>query len=199
MKTTSLFIFLITLSTFITSCKEKVDNKENDTKESVSLETEDEATGIDENGDLILIGKTEPVAIKKEPYTRWFTPTYSDYKVDTESLAPVINKLKESKITVFMGTWCEDSQREVPSLFKILDRINYNYDNLTLITMTEDKETPEGFEEGKNITNVPTIIFSRDGKEINRIVEYPLESLEKDIAKILSGEDYSHAYAEEDE
>jgi hypothetical protein len=43
---------------------------------------------------------------------------------------------------------------------------------------------------------VPTFIFMKDGQELGRIVEYPLESLEKDMAKILSGVDYKHAYAE---
>ncbi|RMB56341.1 thioredoxin family protein [Dokdonia sinensis] len=199
MRTTSILIFIIALSTFSLSCKEKVADQESTITETKTETTDEEATGLDENGDPILTGKTEPSAIKQEPYTRWFTPTYSDYKVDTESLDPVMDELKNAKITVFMGTWCEDSQREVPSLFKILDKLDYDYSNLTLITMTEDKETPEGFEEGKNITNVPTIIINQNGKETNRIVEYPLESLEKDLVKILSGADYSHAYAEDEE
>ena len=36
----------------------------------------------------------------------------------------------------------------------------------------------------------------KDDQELGRMVEYPLESLEKDMVKILSGEDYKHAYAE---
>ena len=45
-----------------------------------------------------------------------------------------------------------------------------------------------------NIINVPTFIFYRDGKEINRIVELTIESIEKDILKILDGTGYQNAY-----
>jgi hypothetical protein len=51
-------------------------------------------------------------------------------------------------------------------------------------------------EDGFDITNVPTFIFYRNGKEINRIVESPVISLEKDMLSILAGEVYKHTYAE---
>ena len=36
--------------------------------------------------------------------------------------------------------------------------------------------------------------FNLDNTEVNRIVEFPKESLESDILKILNDEDYKHAY-----
>ena len=60
--------------------------------------------------------------------------------------------------------------------------------------MTREKATPEAFEEGFGIINVPTFIFYRGGQELGRIVEYPIESLEADMVKILSGQPYRHAY-----
>ena len=45
-----------------------------------------------------------------------------------------------------------------------------------------------------SITNTPTIIFNLDNIEVNRIVEFPMESLESDILKILNDEDYKHVY-----
>ncbi len=51
-----------------------------------------------------------------------------------------------------------------------------------------------GYELNKNITNTPTIIFNLDNIEVNRIVEFPKESLEIDILKILNDEDYKHVY-----
>jgi len=65
-----------------------------------------------------------------------------------------------------------------------------------MIAVSEEKDTPEKIEEKFKVTNVPSIILSKDGKEVGRIVEYPLESLEKDMAKILSDEEYKHAYEE---
>src|SRR5690606_18438893 len=98
--------------------------------------------------------------------------------------------------TCALPIWCEDSQRETPHFYKILDAANFDESKLTLITVSEEKTTPQGYEEGKNITNVPTIIFYKNDKELGRIVEYPIESLEKDMFAILSGKDYKHAYAE---
>jgi uncharacterized protein YcsI (UPF0317 family) len=58
----------------------------------------------------------------------------------------------------------------------------------------KDKKTPTGSAKENDITNVPTFIFYRDGKEINRIVESPVAFLEDDILAILSGADYKHTY-----
>ena len=60
--------------------------------------------------------------------------------------------------------------------------------------MTRDKTTPQKYEENLNITNIPTFIFYKDGQELNRIVEFPIEDLETDMVKILNEEPYKHAY-----
>lgn len=101
--------------------------------------------------------------------------------------------LKGVDITLFLGSWCKDSKREVPRFFKILDAADYNGD-VELIAVDRRKKTPENLQKGKDIKRVPTMIFKKDGEEIGRIVEYPVESLEKDIQKILSGQAYTHAY-----
>ncbi|MCB0473638.1 MAG: thioredoxin family protein, partial [Flavobacteriaceae bacterium] len=66
--------------------------------------------------------------------------------------------------------------------------------NLELITVDHSKKTPDNLQEGLNITNVPTFIFYKKGKEIGRFVEYPRETLEKDILAIISGQPYKHSY-----
>ena len=64
------------------------------------------------------------------------------------------------------------------------------------ILVDEDKTTPGKLEKVFELFNVPTLIFSENGTEINRIVEFPINGLEQDILAILSGEDYKNAYAE---
>ena len=44
--------------------------------------------------------------------------------------------------------------------------------------------------------NPKLYIQKKNGKEINRIVEFPVETLEKDIFKILSGQEYKNIYAD---
>ena len=95
-----------------------------------------------------------------------------------------------------MGTWCSDSQREVPSFYKIMNAIGYQTNKIDLISVDREKSTPQELEKGLDINYVPTIIFYKYGEEINRIVEAPIESLEKDILTILSGNAYKHTYFE---
>ena len=93
-----------------------------------------------------------------------------------------------------MGTWCSDSRENVPAFFKLMDYIKFRKKNIQLIGLDVDKKNPNEDEIKYNIINVPTFIFYRDGKEINRIVELTIESIEKDILKILDGTGYQNAY-----
>lgn len=187
MKTNIIALAAIIALTF--SCKEKTT-----TEEVVVVEVVDD--NVDDNGIAILLGTQERVTLESEPYNEWFMNSYKNHTIDVASLTAIKEGLKDVGITIFMGTWCEDSQREVPAFFKILDEVDYESETVKLITVSEDKTAPEELVKGKYITNVPTFIFMKDGQELGRMVEYPLESLEKDMVKILSGEDYKHAYAE---
>ena len=93
-----------------------------------------------------------------------------------------------------MGTWCSDSRKEIPVFFKLIDKLRINENSIELIGMTLEKTTPDSLELGQNLINVPTFIFKKDGKEINRIVEFPLETIEKDILEILTTNNYQNPY-----
>ncbi len=136
-------------------------------------------------------------AISEAPYDTWFGPTYATYPADKETAEKVQPLLADVTVKVFMGTWCEDSQREVPAFFKALDLAGIDASKVQLITITEGKDAPEELIKDNGIEYVPTIIFEKEGKELGRIVEYSIFSIEKDMAKILNGEDYKHPYAEE--
>ena len=93
-----------------------------------------------------------------------------------------------------MGTWCGDSKRETPRFYKILEETNFDENYFELITVNRSKKTPDNLQEGFNIIRVPTFIFYKEGKEVGRYVEYPRETLEKDILKIVTGQAYKHSY-----
>lgn len=142
----------------------------------------------------MLTGKTQRTQLQAGTFGSWFNPEYEDYTVDSGLLEELKPLLKDVEIIIFMGTWCGDSKRETPRFYKILDAAGKTKD-IELITVDRSKTTPQGLEAGKDIIRVPTLIFSKDGKELGRIVEYPIESLEADMLKILKGEPYKHAYA----
>jgi len=137
-----------------------------------------------------------PIAIedlKKEPHAEWFTTEYENYAPFDKTITQLDKVQEDVAIVVFMGTWCSDSQMYVPAFFRILDEMEF-LGEVQLIGVDKDKKTPTGSATENDITNVPTFIFYRDGKEINRIVESPVAFLEDDILAILSGADYKHTY-----
>lgn len=153
-----------------------------------------EATAVkDDAGNLIGIVNKE--SFLQEPFNEWFTHNYENYTSNEEvleNLKPLLNQ--EITIKAFMGTWCGDSQDQTPVFYKILDEAKFNYENLEFIAVDRDKSTPNNLQEGFDIERVPTFIFYKNGKEIGRFVEYPRETVEADLLKIISRETYKHSY-----
>ena len=133
-----------------------------------------------------IIGLFDRKELSNNPHSEWFNQNYSDYNLDQETLNKLKPLFKDIEITVFMGTWCSDSRKEIPVFYKLIDKLNFSEESIELIGMTLEKTTPDSLEFNQNLINVPTFIFKKDGKEINRIVEFPLETIEKDILEILT-------------
>ncbi|MCH4821702.1 thioredoxin family protein [Gramella lutea] len=144
----------------------------------------------------MLLGSFEKEDLQKKPFSKWFEPRYEKFSPEKESMETICDHIGEYNIKVLMGTWCADSKREIPKLLKILDNSKYNYENLEMVAVDYNKNTPSKIEEELSVHRVPTIIFFKDGKEVNRFVEYSqAESIEEDIAKIVSGKKYKDSYA----
>jgi thiol-disulfide isomerase/thioredoxin len=143
----------------------------------------------DHQGDTILLGPIDRHGLEQPPFSAWFDPGYRQYRVDAASLEGLAPKLQGVDILVFLGTWCSDSQYEIPHLFKILDHLGYDSQNLTMVALSNQpdfyKRSPQGEEENWNIEYVPTVILLKEGNEIGRITESPLESLEIDLSAML--------------
>ncbi|MEM7087748.1 MAG: thioredoxin family protein [Bacteroidota bacterium] len=150
----------------------------------------------EEDGGEMLLGVIDPNGFRLEQFKPWFDENYLAHSLDTATVQNIEPILSSKTIKVFMGTWCEDSQKLVPALFKILDIADYDYSKLEMIAVDHDKKTPDGLEAGYDIAYVPTVIFFENGKELNRIVEYEIETLEKDIFKIVNEEPYKNVYAQ---
>jgi thiol-disulfide isomerase/thioredoxin len=151
-----------------------------------------EITESEEYTDIIGLFNREELS--NTPHAEWFNQNYSDYNLDQETVNKLKPLFKNLEITVFMGTWCSDSRKEIPVFYKLIDQLNFNEDSIKLIGMTLEKTTPDSLELNQNIINVPTFIFKKRGNEINRIVEFPLETIEKDILEILTTNNYQNPY-----
>ena len=149
----------------------------------------------DEAGNLVGVADKNSF-LNDEEFNEWFSFNYEDYSTDKnviEKLKNVINK--DISIKAFMGTWCGDSQEQIPVFYKVLDEAGFDYAKLEMITVNRSKKTPDNLQEGLDIERVPTFIFyNKEGKEMGRFVEYPRETIEADFLKIVSGLTYKHSY-----
>lgn len=145
-----------------------------------------------------LLGKIDKSGLEGKNYEAWFNKNYNDYEPNTNIIASISNKFGQYQIKLFMGTWCGDSKKEVPRLYKVLEACNFPMDQLTVIAVSREaniyKQSPKHEEAGLNIHRVPTIIFYKESKEVNRIVEHPIESFEEDIQNIITVNSYQSNY-----
>ena len=89
-----------------------------------------------------------------------------------------------------MGTWCEDSQFIIPKFYLLLDAAGFSQDRVTLIGVDRKKQTLSHLTEALNITNVPTIIVLKNGKEAGRVIEFGKNGLfDMELGDILKSLD----------
>ena len=111
-----------------------------------------------------------------------FQDNYEEYQPGN-LLDPAL--FRDIEIYVLFGTWCHDSQREVPRLLRILNTLDIPDNQIHLIGLNFTKNEPKDRGRDFKIKKTPTFVFLRNQKEIGRIVEMPKISLEADLLKIL--------------
>ena len=140
----------------------------------------------------LLLGVVEPSELMNRAWYKDGKTAYTPYKASVQKLKTV---LAGKTIEVFFGSWCSDSQREVPRLMATLESIHVP---ITLIAVDSNPATrnvsPTGEETGKYIFRVPTIIVYEDGQEVGRLVEYPKLSIERDLVNLIQDESYLPNY-----
>lgn len=121
--------------------------------------------------------------IEHEGYP-WFSKQYDKYEPDINQLKQM--KYDEIKVVIFMGTWCHDSKREVPRMFKILNKINFDDNNINIVALKKNKKGYFNNYDSFKITNTPTFIFYKENKELGRIIERPKTTLENDLYQFIN-------------
>lgn len=151
------------------------------------------------NGESMLLGHCELALLLKPAFGQWFSTGFSAYQPDSSFTNQLGSLLKDKQIEIFLGTWCGDSRREVPRMLKMLESSGYDIQKVKLIFVSNAgdtyKQSPQHEEAGKNIKRVPTLILYHNQTEMGRIIEYPVESLEKDLLRILRQEKYVPNYS----
>jgi len=110
-----------------------------------------------------------------------FKRNYDAYEVPAE----IDGLPADLEVKILFGTWCHDSEREVPRMLKLLAASGVREENISLIALNIRKEEPQGRARALRVDYTPTFIFFIDGREQTRIVERPTNSLEKDLSALF--------------
>ncbi len=145
-------------------------------------------------GRPILVGQIPVEALRKSPYKTWFEENYNEYQPDMAALNGIKQMDKSGlHIDIYMGTWCPDSREHVPHFVRVAHEAGISEKQFRIFALPRHYgDLP--LVKGKNIIRVPTFIVYLNGKEAARIIEYPMQSIEADLLRILRGETYIHDY-----
>lgn len=103
-----------------------------------------------------------------------------------EEVAQLAKQLHNKDVVVVFGTWCHDSQREVPRFLNLIERVKRNHPEVSFTTnfhaVAPSEQRDPAIVKQYNITFVPTIMLFEDGREMGRIIERTEQSLAIDLA-----------------
>jgi thiol-disulfide isomerase/thioredoxin len=117
---------------------------------------------------------------------KWYAENLKGYSPNAAALDGLKKNKDSLQFLVFMGTWCEDSHNIIPKFYSLLDAAGFPNNRVTLIGVDRQKKTLSHLTEALNITNVPTIIVYKNGRELGRVIEYGKTGLfDMDLGEII--------------
>lgn len=131
--------------------------------------------------DQIINGSVQKAVLMNKNKFPWFNSEYANYIPNEAILGQLKIYVPEIRVLIFAGTWCSDTQRELPRFYKIMAAIGVNEAQMELIMLDQNKKSRYFNVEVLAIENIPTFIFLKNGKEVGRIIEKPNLTLEEDI------------------
>jgi len=134
----------------------------------------------------ILYGYCDRSGLQEGEFGSAFVEYYTNYKPDKVVIKQLRKLGKDADITIVLGTWCSDAEKQVPRFIKILDQIKFNKQRITMICVNRDKEVDHIDIQKLGIQRIPTFIVYVKGREAGRIIEKPYKTLEKDLLMFLS-------------
>ena len=140
---------------------------------------------LDYKGKKMLKGIINRQLIENDTAFAWFKESMQYGMPDVAAVTVFQQNKTKFKMIIFGGTWCEDTQNLLPKFYKLVDKSGYPESNITLVAVDRQKTTVNNLNITYNITNVPTFIVLKDGKEVGRVVEYGKGDMVKDLGEIV--------------
>lgn len=132
------------------------------------------------------MGKVTKEDLQNDEYkTGWFDMEFGSYEPTFTPRQKKVISSRDFQVVIILGTWCSDSRKQVPRLFKIFSSLGIS-PQITLITTDKTKKVIEPGFVDITAQYVPLIIFRNNkGEDIGEIIETPKKSLEADMTAIL--------------
>ncbi len=135
----------------------------------------------------ILKGLISRDMLENDTAFKWFHANQTGYTPDVETVSVLKAKGSQVQFVVFGGTWCEDTQALLPKFFLLLDAASIPGDQVQVIGVDHQKKSIDHFPEDMHLTNTPTFIILKGGKEVGRVVEYgKTGQWDKEIGQIVA-------------
>lgn len=142
---------------------------------------------VPDGNEKVLKGIINRKIIENDTAFKWFQQNMKWANIDNKAIEAFAGKKDLFTVIVFGGTWCHDTQNLLPVFYKLVDKSNYPDNKISLIVTDRDKKTINDLHTKYNITNVPTFIVIRNGKEIGRVVEYgKTGAIDKELGEIVN-------------
>lgn len=124
-----------------------------------------------------------------------FAPDWVEAEVNAQPEAEAAQALAAvepgAEVEVYFGSWCGDSRRELPRLWKALDQSGGDPAALPFkvryVAIDRTKKEPAAEVAAGDVHYLPTFVVRRGGKEVGRIVETSPHGVEKDLCALLAG------------
>ncbi len=130
-----------------------------------------------------IVGETTETEIRST--FRIFDLYTNRYQPDSTSIQYLSSVTDSISIITVMGTWCKDSRKHIPSLFKTLELANNPLLKANYVAVDYFNKDPSDSYTSYELKANPTILVFQNSREIGRITEEPAKSIEKDLAKII--------------
>ncbi len=134
----------------------------------------------------VLRGIINRAVLENDTAFAWFKENMRWGQADETAVTAFKENAGQFTMLVFGGTWCPDTQNLWPVFYRLVDKSGYPEKNITLIAVDRKKETLHHLDKIYHITNVPTFIVLKNGKETGRVVEYgKYNAIDKELGEIV--------------
>jgi thiol-disulfide isomerase/thioredoxin len=104
---------------------------------------------------------------------KWYGESQRIYpRPDTSVVNAFRNNKDKIYFLFFGGTWCEDTHFILPKFYKVQEASGFPENRIAVFAVDRKKNGTGNIAHAMNITNTPTIVVMKDGKELGRLVEY---------------------------